>query len=52
MCSLMYLHAQKTEIVITSISKTEQPSENVYVAAHTKGKNSISGLRWRCFFSY
>lgn len=41
MCSLMYLHPQKTEFVITSISKSDQPSENVYVAPHTEGKTLL-----------
>lgn len=51
MCNLMYLDAQKTEFIIISISKTDQPSENVYVAPHTREK-PFSGLGWRCFFSY
>lgn len=41
MCNLMYLHAQKTEFVIVRISKTDQPSENVYVAPHAKGKTLL-----------
>lgn len=41
MCNLMDLHAQKTEFVITSISETDQPSENVYVAPHARGKTLL-----------